>query len=71
MSNNKRLQRLHQLGLMEGKADPKEHPFFGAHVLRAIDAKKPTLERIHRRYSKINAARRRYVLGDDSAFEET
>jgi hypothetical protein len=65
------MKKFNSLGPVEGTLpDPRYDPFSNQ-VIAALDAKKPKLEPMHTKFSRINAARRRYVLGDDSAFDET
>jgi len=40
-------------------------------AFKPLESTKPCLEPIRRRHSEINLARRRYIWGDDEAFDET
>jgi hypothetical protein len=62
---------LHRLGFLEGKPNPPKDPFFGTDALAPIKEKKVRFDRLSIRCRRIRDARRRYVLGDNSAFDET
>jgi hypothetical protein len=60
----------------EGFPQLPADPIFGAEALKELGKGKylwtsMKLPRIHKFHSRISAARRRYVYGDDSALDET
>jgi len=71
-----------QIVWSEGRSHPsKGHeadPIFGVEALKELGNGRHLLSDqlkklppVHNRFSRLNAARRRYVLGDDSALDET
>lgn len=64
----------HEVKITEGFKAPRVDPAFDHATIEQLDKlpayKVSRLPPMRRRHSQINAARRRYVMGDDGALDE-